>query len=101
MYDQTFKNIDNSLRKDDGCATELDYTEQTSWILFLKYLNDFEEEQKRSAQLSNQEHSYLLEKEYRWDVWAAAKKEDGTRDLNKAITGNFFWSLSLKNSFLI
>ncbi len=88
MYDQTFKNIDNSLRKDDGCATELDYTEQTSWILFLKYLNDFEEEQKRSAQLSNREHNYLLEKEYRWNVWAAPKKEDGTNDLNEAITGN-------------
>lgn len=42
MFEQTFKNIDDVLRKEAGCATELDYTEQTSWMLFLKYhsLND-------------------------------------------------------------
>jgi len=27
------------LWKEAGCATELDYTEQTSWLLFLKYLD--------------------------------------------------------------
>ncbi len=25
------------LRKEAGCTTELDYTEQSSWLLFLKY----------------------------------------------------------------
>src|SRR5919112_1917582 len=40
MFQQTFKNIDDVLWKEAGCATELDYTEQTSWILFLKYLDD-------------------------------------------------------------
>ena len=38
MYEAAFKNIDNTLREDDGCGTELDYIEQTSWVLFLKYL---------------------------------------------------------------
>ncbi len=33
MFEQTFKNIDDVLWKEAGCATELDYTEQTSWIL--------------------------------------------------------------------
>ena len=40
MFEQSFKNIDDVLRKEAGCTTELDYTEQTSWTLFLKYLND-------------------------------------------------------------
>ena len=39
MFEQAFKNIDDVLRKEAGCTTELDYTEQTSWLLFLKYLD--------------------------------------------------------------
>jgi type I restriction enzyme M protein len=35
MFQQIFKNIDDVLWKEAGCTTELDYTEQTSWILFL------------------------------------------------------------------
>ena len=42
MFAQTFKNIDNALRNEAGCSGELDYTEQSSWILFLKYLDDLE-----------------------------------------------------------
>jgi len=38
MFEQAFKNIDDVLWKDAGCTSELDYTEQTSWLLFLKYL---------------------------------------------------------------
>ena len=34
-----------------GCTTELDYTEQTSWMLFLKYLDDLEKERELEAQL--------------------------------------------------
>lgn len=36
-FEQTFKNLDNVLWKEAGCTTELDYTEQSSWMLFLKY----------------------------------------------------------------
>ena len=39
MFEQTFRNIDDVLWKEAGCASELDYTEQTSWMLFLKYLD--------------------------------------------------------------
>ena len=35
MFEQAFKNIDDVLWKDAGCTSELDYTEQTSWLLFL------------------------------------------------------------------
>lgn len=41
MFEQTFKNIDNVLRTEAGCQNELDYIEQPSWIIFLKYLDDF------------------------------------------------------------
>ena len=36
MFEQTFKNIDDTLHKDVGCSSELDYVEQTSWMLFLE-----------------------------------------------------------------
>jgi hypothetical protein len=42
VFEQAFRNIDDVLRKEAGCTTELDYTEQTSWLLFLKYLDDLE-----------------------------------------------------------
>lgn len=51
MFEQTFKNIDDVLWKEAGCTTELDYTEQTSWILFLKYLDDLEQERALKAEL--------------------------------------------------
>lgn len=39
MFEQAFKNIDDVLWKEAGCSSELDYTEQSSWLLFLKYLD--------------------------------------------------------------
>lgn len=38
MFEQAFKNIDDALWKESGCNTELNYTEQISWLLFLQYL---------------------------------------------------------------
>ena len=43
MYEAAFKNIDDTLWKDAGCSSELDYIEQTSWVLFLKYLETTED----------------------------------------------------------
>lgn len=52
MFEQTFKNIDDVLWKDAGCGSELDYVEQTSWVLFLKYLDDLERDRATSAELT-------------------------------------------------
>ncbi len=51
MFEQTFKNIDDVLWKDAGCTSELDYTEQTSWLLFLKYLDALEQDKAAEAAL--------------------------------------------------
>lgn len=59
MFEQTFKNIDDILHNDAGCSSELDYVEQTSWILFLKYLDDLERDRKTSA--SNKLYSQMAE----------------------------------------
>ncbi len=49
MFEQAFKNIDDVLWKEAGCTTELDYTEQTSWLLFLKYLDGLEQDRADEA----------------------------------------------------
>ena len=81
MFENTFKNIDNLLRKDSGVSTELDYIEQTSWILFLKYLSDYENEKEKSGYLDSKEYSRIISGKFAWDKWAAPKI-DGEIDKN-------------------
>ena len=88
MYEAAFKNIDNTLREDDGCGTELDYIEQTSWVLFLKYLDDFESEKETAALLNGENYTRIIDGEFRWNHWAAPKKSDGSLDYNSALTGD-------------
>ena len=88
MFEQTFKNIDDVLWKEAGCTTELDYTEQTSWLLFLKYLDDLEFERAGNAALVGKPYTFLLETEYRWSSWAAPKGEDGQLDHDHSLIGD-------------
>lgn len=87
MFEQAFKNIDDVLRKEAGCTTELDYTEQTSWLLFLKYLDGLEEDRATEAELEGKKYEYILNKKYRWETWAAPKGKDGKLDHHKAKSG--------------
>jgi len=88
MFQQAFKNIDDVLRKEAGCTTELDYTEQTSWLLFLKYLDGLEQDKADEAKLEGKRYSLILDKDYRWESWAAPKGKDGKLDHNRALTGD-------------
>lgn len=87
MFEQVFKNVDDVLWKEAGCTTELDYVEQTSWVLFLKYLDALEDDRKAEAEMAGKKYSYLLNREFRWESWAAPKTKDGKVDHNKALTG--------------
>jgi type I restriction enzyme M protein len=88
MFEQSFKNIDNILHTDSGCGTELDYVEQTSWILFLKYLDDLEETKRTEAALAGRKYEYILSPENRWNTWACPKNSGGKLDHNKALDGD-------------
>ena len=88
MFEQAFKNIDDILRKDAGASSELDYTEQTSWILFLKYLDAIEQDKAAEAALDGKRYRHILKPDYRWDNWAAPKTSDGKIDHNAALTGD-------------
>lgn len=88
MFEQVFKNIDDILHKDAGCSSELDYVEQTSWLLFLKYLEDLEKDKKTAAELAGKKYSNIIGSDFRWETWAAPKGKDGKIDHHKALTGD-------------
>jgi len=88
MFEQAFRNIDDILHKDAGSSSELDYTEQTSWLLFLKYLDALEQDKSSEAALDGKKYKFILEPAYRWDIWAAPKTKDGNADHDKAMTGD-------------
>tara|TARA_A100001015_G_scaffold309644_1_gene409474 strand:- start:2135 stop:3589 length:1455 start_codon:yes stop_codon:yes gene_type:complete len=87
MFEKTFKNIDDILWKDAGCSTELDYAEQSSWILFLKWLDDYEKDKGIKAKLENKKFKPILDKEFQWSTWAIVKDKAGKVDFNKTLTG--------------
>ena len=88
MFEQTFKNIDDILHKDAGCTSELDYTEQSSWLLFLKYLDALEADKATEAELEGRDYQYILAEPFRWGQWAAPKDAAGKLDHNAAFTGD-------------
>lgn len=87
-FEQVFKNIDDILHKDAGCTSELDYTEQSSWLLFLKYLDALEQDRAVEAQLDGRTYAFILDPAYRWEAWAAPKDQNGKFDHNNALTGD-------------
>jgi type I restriction enzyme M protein len=87
MFENAFNNIDRAMRNDEGLASELDYAEQTSWLLFLKYLDDMEREWQDEAALENREYFPILDEPCRWQTWAAPRTAAGTLEPN-ALTGD-------------
>ena len=88
MFEQTFKNIDDILHKDAGCGSELDYVEQTSWVLFLKYLDDLENDKATAAELTGKAYSNIIAPEFQWNTWASPKDTNGNLDHHAALTGD-------------
>ncbi len=66
MFEQIFKNINDILWKEAGCQSELDYVEQTSWIIFLQYLDDLEIELRTKSELVGKEYEGIIAKKYSW-----------------------------------
>jgi type I restriction enzyme M protein len=87
-FEQAFRAIDDCLRKEAGCGTELDYTEQTSWLLFLKYLDGLEDDRAAVAALEGRSTTPILEEPYRWNSWAAPKDAHGQFDHNAVFIGD-------------
>ena len=87
-YESTFNAIDGILRNEAGCSNELDYIEQTSWLLFLKYLDDLETSREMEALADGKEYKRLITGFHRWSSWAAPKTDKGEIDVVNAMTGD-------------
>ncbi len=87
MFEQIFKNIDDILYKDSGADSELDYIGQTSWVMFLRYLDNLEQDKADAAALEGKKYTNILEKQFRWTNWAMPKNAKGELDHQKAMTG--------------
>lgn len=79
--------ITDILRRDDGISGAMHYTEQISWILFLKFLNDFETNKADESILAGKDYEYVIRKDLRWENWACPKNENGKIDVKRALTG--------------
>jgi type I restriction enzyme M protein len=83
---QKIDRITDILRRDDGISGAMHYTEQISWILFLKFLDSYEEEKADAAYLDGKDYDFVMAEEYRWNLWACPKDEDGNLDVKNALT---------------
>ena len=85
---QKIDRITDILRRDDGISGAMHYTEQTSWVLFLKFLDDYESQKEDEAILSGKDYQTVLDDVHRWESWACPKTADGKLDLTRAKTGD-------------
>lgn len=87
-FESAFKAIDNTLRHDEGCSTALDYVEQSSWVLFLKYWDDLEATREMSAMLQGKTYARVIDGDYRWNSWAMPRTANGTYNQSAAMVGD-------------
>lgn len=66
----------------DG-LTILDYMEQLSWLIFLKRLEDLENEYRLEAEFEGRDYEPIIEPKYSWSSWA--KKDMRAEELKKFI----------------
>ena len=87
-FSAKLESIDKKLRMDDGINNNLDYLEQSSWILFLKLLEDTEKNRKKTAELNNTEYKEIFEEKYKWSNWAVKKLPNGSIDIRGNLRGD-------------
>lgn len=73
------------LRTDDGINGATAYTEALSWVLYLKFFDDKENERKAQYELNGDDYAPLLKKEFQWSVWTDPKKGKTGKELTKWI----------------
>ena len=65
------KSARDIMRKDKGLNGDLDRLPLLTWIMFLKFLDDLEQQREEEAQLGRKKFRPAIEPPYRWRDWAA------------------------------
>lgn len=63
------------LRRDGGVSGIIQYTEQISWILLLKFLDFINSKKERESLLVGEKYLSIIEEKYLWSNWAC--RDDG------------------------
>lgn len=65
------KSARDIMRKDKGLNGDLDRLPLLTWIMFLKFLDDLEQQRQDEAKLAGKKFRPAIEPPYRWRDWAA------------------------------
>jgi len=65
------KSARDIMRKDKGLNGDLDRLPLLTWIMFLKFLDDLEQQREQEADLARKKFRPAIELPYRWRDWAA------------------------------
>lgn len=71
MLGNLLKSARDIMRKDKGLNGDLDRLPLLTWIMFLKFLDDLEQEREEEAVLAGKKFKAAIEAPYRWRDWAA------------------------------
>ena len=70
MLGSLLKSARDIMRKDKGLNGDLDRLPLLTWIMFLKFLDDLEQQRKEEAALAGKKFKGVIEAPYRWRDWA-------------------------------
>lgn len=71
MLGSLLKSARDIMRKDKGLNGDLDRLPLLTWIMFLKFLDDLEQQREEETALSGKKFKAAIETPYRWRDWAA------------------------------
>lgn len=71
MLGSLLKSARDIMRKDKGLNGDLDRLPLLTWIMFLKFLDDLEQQREEEAKLAGKKFKPAIDKPYRWRDWAA------------------------------
>lgn len=71
MLGSLLKSARDIMRKDKGLNGDLDRLPLLTWIMFLKFLDDLEQQREEETMLSGKKFKAAIEAPYRWRDWAA------------------------------
>lgn len=71
MLGSLLKSARDIMRKDKGLNGDLDRLPLLTWIMFLKFLDDLEQQREEESTLAGKKFKAAIEPPYRWRDWAA------------------------------
>ncbi len=73
MLGSVIKSARDIMRKDKGLNGDLDRLPLLTWIMFLKFLDDLEQQREDEAKLARKKFRAAIEPPYRWRDWGSYK----------------------------